>query len=211
MLNRYIDRLLVSLDSKDSSITTQVMDWMLKIEKWNPKIFTLAHIPTKYRLFVSKFVRRVVIARMSDSPDLASLYHVKLRDAYEIEDKLKNPVILEQSEEELVRLLDDAELQLHETLYLAGEEFTLADSMFVPVLVRITLLNLEKEYISCRPKIAEYYELVKRRSSYKRVIGKHFSGWRKYRTLAKTVFFLCIRSMFRRYQTKISHSRNCSN
>ena len=172
---------------------------MLKIEKWSPKIFTLFHIPTKYCLFVFKFVRRVVIARMSVSPDLTSVYHVKLRDAYEIEDKLKNPVILEQSEEELVRLLDDAEMQLHETLYLAGEEFTLADSMFVPVLVRITLLNLEKEYISCRPKIAEYYELVKQRSSYRMVIGKYFSGWRKYRTLAKTVFFLCLRSVFRRY------------
>lgn len=195
----YIDRLIVSLDGKDSSITTEVMDWMLKIEQWNPKIFTLANVPNKYRQFVSKFVRRVVIARMSESPDLASVYHVKLRDAYDIEDQLKNPNIVRQSEEQLVRLLDDAEMQLHETTYLAGEEFSLADAMFVPVLARIKLLSLEEEYISCRPKIAEYYELVKRRSSYKRVIGKHFSGWRKYRILLKTVCFLGFRSMFRKY------------
>lgn len=195
----YIDRLIVSLNGKASSITTQVMDWMLKIEEWNPKIFTLSHIPDKYRLFVSKFVRRVVIARMSEAPELASVYHVKLRDAYEIEDKLKNPDVVKQSEEKLVRLLDDAEMQLQETPYLAGEEFTLADAMYIPVLVRVTLLNLEEEYISCRPKIAEYYELVKRRPSYKKVIGKHFSGWRKYRILVKTVCLLCIRSMFRRY------------
>lgn len=175
------------------------MDWMLKIEEWDPKIFTLSHVPNKYRLFVSKFVRRVVIARMSEAPDLASVYHMKLRDAYEIEDKLKNRDIIDQSEEKLVKLLDDAEMQLHETQYLAGREFTFADSMFVPVLVRITLLNLEKEYIACRPQIKEYYELVKRRSSYKKVIGKHFSGWRKYRILVKTVCFLCIRSLFRMY------------
>lgn len=195
----YIDRLLVSLDGKNSSITAEVKEWMLKIEAWNPKIFTLAHIPSKYRLFVSKFIRRVVIARMSECPDLASVYHVKLRAAYEIEDKLKNPDIVKQSEEQLVKLLDDAEMQLHETTYLAGDEFSLSDSMFVPVLARLTLLNLDEEYISCRPKIAEYYELVKHRSSYKKVIGKHFSGWRKYRMLLKTLCFLSFRTVFRKY------------
>lgn len=106
---------------------------------------------------------------------------------------------VQESEEKLIRLLDDAEMQLEETRYIAGDEFTLADTMFVPVLVRITLLNLEEEYINCRPKVMEYYQLVKHRNSYKVVIGKYFSGWRKHRTILKTLCFICIRSLFRAY------------
>uniref|UniRef100_A0A1D1YJT8 Glutathione S-transferase TCHQD n=2 Tax=Anthurium amnicola TaxID=1678845 RepID=A0A1D1YJT8_9ARAE len=198
---QYIDRLIVPSSDEDSIaiVSRGVTDWMEKIDGWNPKIFTLSHVPDKYRLFVSRFIRQVIIARMAESPDLASVYHVRLRDAYETEDKLKNAEIVKQSEEKLARLLDDAELQLNQTPYLAGEDFTMADSMFVPVLARITLLNLEEEYIKCRPRIAEYYKVVKCRPSYKVVIGKYFSGWRKYRTLLKTLCFLGIRNILRRY------------
>ncbi|XP_010930689.1 glutathione S-transferase TCHQD isoform X2 [Elaeis guineensis] len=196
---QYIDRLTISLNGEDKPISNEVMEWMQKIEGWSSKIFTLSHVPDKYRLFVSKFIRRVTIARMAEAPDLASVYHVKLREAYDIEDKLRDPDIVKQSEEKLARLLDDAEMQLNKTKYLAGDELTIADSMFVPVLARITLLDLEEEFINCRPKIVEYYNLVKRRPSYKVVIGKYFSGWRKHRTLLKTLFFLGIRSMLRRY------------
>ncbi|KAG0492264.1 hypothetical protein HPP92_005341 [Vanilla planifolia] len=195
---QYLERVTISLNGGGDTISDEVMLWMQQIEAWNPKLFTLSHIPEKSRLFVSRFVRRVVIARMAEAPDLASVYHVKLRDAYETEEKLKDPDIIKQSEEKLVRLLDEAEKQLEETKYLAGEEFTLADSMFIPVLVRLMLLNLE-EYISGRPSLLEYYKLVQQRSSYKVVIGRYFSGWRKYRTLLKTICFLCIRSMFRKY------------
>ncbi|CAL9096305.1 unnamed protein product, partial [Musa acuminata var. zebrina] len=196
---QYIERLSVSLNGEENPISSKVMEWVERIESWNPKIFTLTHIPDKYRLFVSKFIRRVVISRMVEAPDLACLYHVKLREAYETEDNLKGPMNLQQSEEKLSSLLDDAEIQLSATTYLVGEDFTTADSMFVPILARITLLDLEEKYISCRPKITAYYDLVKRRPSYKKVIGKYFGGWRKYRTLLKTMCFLCIRSMFGKY------------
>ncbi|KAK1294524.1 Glutathione S-transferase TCHQD [Acorus calamus] len=128
--------------------TVNVTKWMEKIESWNPKMFTLSHIPERYRLFVSKFVRRVVIARMAESPDLASVYHAKLRGAYETEEKLKDQEIIRLSEEKLLGLLDEAETQLRETTYLAGEEFTLVDVMFIPILSRLSLLNLEDEYIT---------------------------------------------------------------
>lgn len=161
----YIDRVAVaSRGNTNASVDrTEVMEWMHKIQGWSSKIFTLSHVPEKYRLFVSRFVRRVVIARMAESPDLASVYHLKLKDAYETEDKLKDPNVLKESEEQLGRLLDEAEMQLNETKYLAGDEFTVADAMFIPVLARIALLNLEDEYISCRPKIAEYCKVVKLR------------------------------------------------
>lgn len=177
----------------------EVNEWMQKIQNWNPKIFTLSHLPVKYRLFVSKFVRRVIIARMAESPDLASVYHLKLKAAYETEDKLNDPDMLKRAEEQLVQLLDDVETQLNEGTYLAGDELTMADVMLIPVLARIMLLNLEDEYILCRPNITKYWEVVKQRPSYKKVIGRYFTGWRKYRTLFKTFCFLCIRSVLRRY------------
>ncbi|KAF8411730.1 hypothetical protein HHK36_004288 [Tetracentron sinense] len=171
---QYIERIAVVSSGGNSNALSnrEINGWMQKIQGWNPKIFTLSHIPDKYRLFVSKFIRRVVIARMAKSPDLASVYHLKLKDAYETEDKLKNPAVMKRSEEQLVRLLDEVETQLNETAYLAGEEFTMADAILVPVLARLVLLNLEDVYICSRPKIAEYWSVVQQRPSYRKVIGK---------------------------------------
>ncbi|XVF36990.1 hypothetical protein REPUB_Repub19eG0106300 [Reevesia pubescens] len=177
----------------------EVIEWMRKIQEWNPKYFTLSHIPNKYRLFVSKFIRKVVIARMAESPDLASAYHCKLREAYETEEKLKNPDVLKRSKQHLVQLLDEVETKLNETTYLVGDEFTIADVMLIPLLARLVLLDLEEEYISSRPNIAEYWSLVQKRPSYIKVIGKYFNGWRKRKTLMKTWSILHIRNLLKRY------------
>ncbi|KAJ3675222.1 hypothetical protein LUZ60_004264 [Juncus effusus] len=196
---QYIERLTMSLSGEQTPISSEIAEWIHKIENWNPKIFTLSKIPSKYRIFVSKFIRRVVITRMGESPDLASLYHVKLREAYQTEDKLKNSEMLKQSEDELNALLDEAESKLETSSYLAGEEFSLADIMFVPVLVRISLLGLEEEFFGTRPRVLEYYKVVKKRPSYRVVVGKYFEGWRKYRAFFKTTCFLLVRNVFRKY------------
>lgn len=198
---RYVERIAVVSSGGDNIICSsrEVIEWMQKIQEWNPKFLTLAHIPEKYRDYVSKFIRRVIIARMAEFPDLAAAYHNKLKEAYETEEKLKNPDVLERDKERLTRLLDEVETQLNETAYLVGEEFTMADVMLIPVLSRLVLLNLEDEYISTRPNISEYWILVQQRPSYEKVIGKHFNGWRKYKTLIKTWCFVRVRTMLRRF------------
>ncbi|KAF9625532.1 hypothetical protein IFM89_023843 [Coptis chinensis] len=108
---------------------------------------------------------------MAESPDLASVYHLKLKDAYEDPDALK------ESEEQLVQLLGEVELQLNETYYLVGDEFSMVDVMLIPLLALIELLGLEVDYIVNRPKIAEYWLLVKQRPSYKALIGNLFGLW----------------------------------
>ncbi|KAJ6774178.1 GLUTATHIONE S-TRANSFERASE TCHQD [Salix purpurea] len=167
---QYIERIaVVSLGGDDTFFSSrEVVEWMHKIQAWNPKYFTLSHVPEKYRISVSKFNRQVIIARMSESPELASAYHCKLKDAYETEDKLKNPLVLKRSKEHLVRLLDEVETKLKETAFLAGDEFSMADVMLIPVLARLVLLNVEDEYISSRPNIAEYWVLMQQRPSYKK-------------------------------------------
>ncbi|KAL3504288.1 hypothetical protein ACH5RR_034129 [Cinchona calisaya] len=198
---KYIERIaLVSSGGDDATLSSQeVMEWMNKIQEWDPNYFTLFHIPVKYRVFVSKFLRRVIIARMAESPDLASAYHRKLREAYETEEKLRNAEVLRRSEEHLARLLDEVETKLGETSYLIGEEFTLADVMLIPVLARLVLLNLEESYINSRPNLVEYWNMVKQRPSYKKVIGRYFDGWRRHNTLMRTWCFLQIRNMLQRY------------
>lgn len=177
----------------------EVVEWMHKIQQWNPKFFTLFHLPVKYRLYVSKFLRRVLIARMAESPELASAYHRKLREAYETEDKMQDVEVLRQSEDHLKRILDEAEIKLGETTYLVGDEFTLADIMFIPILSRLVLLNLKEKYINTRPNMAEYWNMVQQRPSYKKVIGRYFRGWRRQRTLLKTWCYVQIRRLLRRY------------
>ncbi|CAI9115515.1 OLC1v1016430C2 [Oldenlandia corymbosa var. corymbosa] len=198
---RYIDRIaMVSSGGHNFTPASQeVMEWMNKIQEWNPKYFTLSHIPVKYRTFVSKFLRRVIIARMAESPDLASAYHRKLREAYETEEKLRDAEVVSRSEEHLARLLDEVESKLSESTYLTGDEFSLADVMLIPVLARLSLLDLEETYIISRPNIAEYWFMVKQRPSYKKVIGRYFDGWRRQNMLIKTWCYLRVRTMLRRY------------
>lgn len=198
---RYIERIAVVSSGSEivSTSSREVMEWMQKIQEWDPKFFTLSHIPEKYWICVSKFIRRVLIARMSESPELAGAYHKKLREAYQTEEKLKDPDVLRRSKEHLVRLLDEVERQLSETAYLAGQEFSMADVMLIPVLGRLVLLDLENEYITGRPNTAEYWVLVQQRPSYKKVIGKYFDGWRRHKTLLKTWCFVRIRSLLKRY------------
>lgn len=198
---QYIERIAaVSSGGDDIKLSSgEVLQWMHKIQEWNPKYFTLVHVPEKHRLYVSKFIRRVVISRMAEFPDLASAYHLRLRDAYDTEEKLKDPEMLNRSEEHLVRLLDEVEAQLKETSYLAGEEFTMADVMIIPVLARLMLLKLENEYINNRPNVAEYWNMVQQRPSYKKVIGKYFDGWRRQKTFMKTWCVIHVRNLLRKY------------
>lgn len=198
---RYIERIaMVSCGGDESSLSSgEVVEWIYKIQQWNPKLFTLSHIPSKYHLTVSKFLRRVIIARMVECPELASAYHRKLKEAYDTEDKLKDPETLRRSEEHLERILDEAENKLSEMTYLLGEEFTLADVVFVPLLSRLVLLDLKEKYVATRPNLAEYWNLVQKRPSYIKVIGKYFDGWRRHNTLFKTWCFVRIRSLLKQY------------
>ncbi|KAK3409125.1 hypothetical protein EUGRSUZ_J01273 [Eucalyptus grandis] len=124
----YIERIAVVSVNNDSIAfsSDEVIQWMHKIQEWNPKFFTLSHVPEKYRQAVSKFFRRVLIARMAESPDLASSYHRKLKEAYHTEEKLRDPEVVRRSKEHLIRLLDEIEDSLSKT-YIAGEEFSMAD------------------------------------------------------------------------------------
>ncbi|KAF7137321.1 hypothetical protein RHSIM_Rhsim07G0179900 [Rhododendron simsii] len=171
---QYIEQIAIVSSGGGEISSGEVVEWINKIQEWNPKYFTLSHVPDKYRHFVSKFTRRVAIARMAEYPDLASAYHCKLREEYETQDNLRNPEVLRRSGEYLVSLLDEVETKLGETPFLVGEEFTMADVFLVPVLARLELLNLQDEYIHSRPNIAKYKTLFKTWKVLKQELAKFF-------------------------------------
>ncbi|CAH9075627.1 unnamed protein product, partial [Cuscuta epithymum] len=85
---QYIERIVEKAASGGNDLNAsnqEVVEWMRKIQVWDHKYFTLIHVPVKHRLHISKFLRRIIIARMAECPDLASSYHRKLREAYETE------------------------------------------------------------------------------------------------------------------------------
>ena len=90
-------------------------------------------------------------------------------------------------------------LWVHAAEWGRAERFSPADSMFTDILACITLLDLHEAYISYSARVLEYHTLVKQRPNYKVVTGNYFNGWKKYHTLFKTSFFLCVRTLFRKY------------
>lgn len=176
-----------------------VQDWMQRIEEWHPKIFTLSHIPVKLRAYFGRFKRRVIIARMARNPSLASNFRAKLQRVYATEDMVKDTEAVEENRVQLERLLDMAEGQLESTQYLAGESFTMADVMFMPLLGWMELLSVDREYIHKRLCLSRYWATVKRRPSYYVVIGHYFGGLNKYKTFFTTSVNVGFRSLVRKY------------
>eukprot|EP00252_Welwitschia_mirabilis_P009845 TRINITY_DN2272_c0_g1_i2.p1 TRINITY_DN2272_c0_g1~~TRINITY_DN2272_c0_g1_i2.p1 ORF type:complete len:173 (-),score=29.08 TRINITY_DN2272_c0_g1_i2:192-710(-) len=172
---------------------------MKKIGKWDSKLFTLSHVPKKYILFFSRFKRRVTIARMAEGPDLASKYRLRLQDAYATDEQLKDNDALNESKEQLISLLNTADSHLADSSYLAGEDFSMADAMFIPILARLEILDIADEYLSTRSCLSDYWNRMKTRKSFQGVIGKYFSSWRKYKTLYSTYIAVWMRSLLRQY------------
>eukprot|EP00250_Pteridium_aquilinum_P013001 c21071_g1_i2 orf=1114-1632(+) len=172
------------------------MQW---IDEWDPKPFTLSHIPLKVRTYFGRFKRRVIIARMERNPAFASNFSSKLQRVYATDEMLQDTDALEENKRQLERLFDMAEEQLESTQYLAGESFTMADVMFLPLLGWMELLRVDREYIHKRPSLLRYWAQVKRRPSYYVVIGRYFGGINKYKTLFTNSINVTFRTLIRRY------------
>lgn len=177
----------------------RVQEWMRLINEWEPKFFTISNIPAKVRTYFGRFKRRVIIAKMARNPALASNLRAKLQRAYATDEMMKDVEALEENKRQLERLLAMAEEQLDSTQYLAGESFTMADVMFLPLLGWLELLGVHREYIHKRPNLARYWVKVKRRPTYHTCIGKYFGGLNKYKTLFTTSINVGFRTLIRRY------------
>lgn len=195
---RYIERMNERI-GENKVQHDRVEEWVKKIDEWDAKPFTLTHVPDRMLRFFSRFKRRVVIARMAKNPDLANKYHSKLNSMHAMEEKLKDTEALEANREQLLNMLDDAEDQLSTTEYMAGYEFTIADAALIPVLARIELLKLSEEYLHSRPRLLEYWERMKSRASYKKVIGGYSSQLKQLKLVVPSACNVGVRNVFKRF------------
>lgn len=142
-----------------------------------------------------------MIARMAKNPDLANKYHSKLNSMHAMEEKLKDSEALEANKEQLTNMLDDAEEQLTTTdyQYMAGNEFTIADAALIPVLARIELLKLNNEYLEPRPQLLNYWEEMKTRASYKKVIGGYSSQLKQMKLVVPSMCNVGVRNVLKRF------------
>lgn len=140
-----------------------------------------------------------MIARMAKNPDLANKYHSKLNSMHAMEEKLKDSEVLEANKEQLINMLDDAEAQLNTTEYMAGFEFTIADAALIPVLARIELLKLNNEYLEPRPRLLDYWERMKTRASYKKVIGGYSSQLKQMKLVVPSMCNVGVRNVLKRF------------
>ncbi len=169
------------------------------MDEWDSKPFTLSHVPERLLRFFSRFKRRVVIARMAKNPDLANKYHSKLNSMHAMEEQLKSIEALAANEQQLLDLLDAAEDQLGTTEFMAGFAFSIADAAMIPVLARIELLKLDDELIQPRPRVLEYWERMKERPSYRKVIGRYSSQLKMMKLIVPSICNVGIRSLFKKY------------
>jgi glutathione S-transferase len=58
---------------------------------------------------------------------------------------------------QLTSILDEAEQQLGRSPYLAGQEYSIADVMFTPLLFRLGVVGKTGEYLKPRPKVSDYF------------------------------------------------------
>lgn len=174
-------------------------EWVKKVDEWDAKPFTMSHVPDKMLRFFSRFKRRVVIARMAKNPDLAQQYHSKLNSMHAMEETLKDSSALDANKLQLSELLDDAEDQLGTTEFMAGFEFSIADAALIPVLARIDLLKQTSEFIEPRPRLVEYWERMKSRPSYKKVIGGYSTQLKQLRLVVPSMCNVGVRNVFKRF------------
>ncbi|CAM6026218.1 unnamed protein product [Sphagnum balticum] len=176
-----------------------VREWVRRINEWDAKLLTLSNVPERVWHFFSRFKRHVLIANMTKNPDLATLYHTKLRSMHAIEENLKSIEELAANKQQLKCLLDDAEEQLSTTQFIAGFTFSVADAAFMAVLGRIELLKVSAEYLQPRPQVSLYWKRMKERPSYKRVIGKYSARVMHLKFVIPSICNVGIRKLFMRF------------
>lgn len=101
------------------------------------------------------------------NPDLADVYKKKIETLNRLSAEPSDKAKVDGSKAQLVGLLDEANSRLNSTKYLAGDEYSMADVIFTPVLYRIPQVGQEKELLDPRVNVKKYWGELKKRPSFK--------------------------------------------
>eukprot|EP00850_Spirogloea_muscicola_P015238 SM000115S23917 [mRNA] locus=s115:204313:206952:+ [translate_table: standard] len=177
---------------------TKVNYWLQTIEAWDVQMFAFAHYQPQRARALSKFKRRVCIARMAQHPELGPHYSKRLQYYQDLIETCQSRDVMQASERQvrvrrlayphaapalqLVEMLDAAEVQLRASEFLAGEAFSMADACFVPIPAMLESLDAGGRYLQARPNLLKYFQRMKERPSYQVVIGQYSGKFLRWRT-----------------------------
>lgn len=100
---------------------------------------------------------------------------------------------------QLYVLLDAAERQLAVTTFLCGDALSVADCMLLPLLARIELARLTVEILEPRPNLLEYFQEMKKRPSFEKVVLKQQRSFPKLKLMLPTLVGIHWRSLVKSY------------
>eukprot|EP00850_Spirogloea_muscicola_P013991 SM000098S25071 [mRNA] locus=s98:60658:62838:+ [translate_table: standard] len=138
--------------------------WLQMIEAWDVQMFAFAHYQPQRARALSKFKRRVCIARMAQHPELGPHYSKRLQYYQDLIETCQSRDVMQASERQLVEMLDAAEEQLRASEFLAGEAYSMADACFVPIPAMLESLDGGGRYLQPRPNLLKYFQRMKVRA-----------------------------------------------
>jgi len=102
--------------------------------------------------------------RKEKNPALASMYERKLEDISGFSQRAMDPKILQAHLERVDLILDEMDHWLKSHLWLAGDSYSLADTVWTVGVARLRMLHLEP--LTERVHLADWYERVRSRPSF---------------------------------------------
>ena len=118
---------------------------------------------------------------VSKYPSLKDSYSEKLVDVEAWEKGLKDNEGIKEAATQIENVLDVLEATLKKQRWLAGNEYSLADLAWTPVLARFEMLGfISENSAEKRPEVTRYFDHLKRRPSYEIAIAGPAQGMRKY-------------------------------
>ncbi len=168
---RYIDK-----NFSGSSLVPELSDDCAEMEKWldlensfDIGSFTYANLPkTMYKLVVKDFLARKALAkrRMDSNPELRDIYEQKLTYVKGFESRVLDPNHISDVMCKTEGLLDTLEAHIKDRKYLAGDNFSLADIVWLAMLTRISVSGYANWWENGkRPAIASYFKNTGSRAS----------------------------------------------
>lgn len=174
----YVDRLGGAPLGGAGADKKLVASWLRKIDAWDGNLYAAGNAPSAAKLLgsITAFKIKFAEARAKERPDLADTYAKKIAAMKAADAEGRDAAAVEANRAQLAALLDDAEVQLGKTPFLAGSEYSMADVMMTPVIFRTGITGQTKELLAPRPKVSDYWNRLKARPSYHKVFGPALSG-----------------------------------
>lgn len=178
----------------------KVEEIIKKQQAWDDSLYTVQVGPKSQEELLSKFRLNIAEARAKEfagSP-YADAFTRRVENVKKFNDRLADPKSAAEQQQKLDDILDFAQAQLSAQPFAAGSEFSMADVELMTVLSRVDMVGKSKELLGERKELAEYWERMKQRKSYKTVIGQ-YTGIGSLPVLLPTVGKIALKNIFKQY------------